>query len=92
MNLSEFSISFSRKARKGLLELNERTQLLVEEAIDTLKTDPVPIKQYGVKKLFGSESDYRIRIGQYRIQYTIYQNEKAIVIFYISRRLGNTYK
>ncbi|QQR93185.1 MAG: type II toxin-antitoxin system RelE/ParE family toxin [Candidatus Iainarchaeum archaeon] len=85
-------MSLSRKARKGVAAIDTHTQQLIVEAIETLKNDPVPTKKYDVKKLLGSESDYRIRIGQYRVQYTVYREEKAILVFYINRRSDNTYK
>ena len=52
-------------------------------AIDKLAEDPRP---YGVKKLKGEDNAYRIRIGDYRVIYTIEDVIKIIEIQRIRHR------
>ncbi|MFI1918800.1 type II toxin-antitoxin system RelE/ParE family toxin [Nocardia sp. NPDC020380] len=40
----------------------------------------------GVKKLVGSESDWRIRFGQYRIVYNIDDKAGVVTIFTVAKR------
>ncbi len=47
-----------------------------------LSNNPRP---FGIKKLFGRE-EYRIRIGNYRILYTINEKEKKVEIVSVGHR------
>lgn len=40
----------------------------------------------GCRKLAGSESDWRIRIGEYRVVYEIDDSEKAVRVFRVRHR------
>ena len=63
----------------------------MKEAIELLKNNPVPTQYFDVTKISGSSSNYRIRIGQYRILYIVLWQEKIIKVFDIDRRDENTY-
>ena len=60
-------------------KLDEATQRRVFKAVDGLATEPRP---YGCRKLEGGEGAFRIRIGDYRIIYTI---DDTILIVAIER-------
>lgn len=60
-------------------------------AVDDLIENPVPNQKYDVTKLTGSESNYRIRIGRYRILYCVKWNEKEIKVFDIDQKKDHTY-
>lgn len=64
----------------------------LRQALDTLGENPVPVKQLDVTKLSGSESNYRIRIGSYRILYSVQWTEKKLWVFDIDKRKDRTYK
>jgi len=51
--------------------------------IRALAEDPRP---QGCRKLTGSENDWRIRIGDYRVVYEIDAADKAIRVFRVRRR------
>ena len=57
--------------------------LNVEAKIDGLANDPRPS---GCKKLQGSDNEYRIRIGNYRVIYTIADVVKIVTIIKIADR------
>jgi mRNA interferase RelE/StbE len=51
--------------------------------IRTLTENPRPP---GCRKLTGSENDWRIRIGDYRVIYEIDEDERAVRVFRIRHR------
>jgi mRNA-degrading endonuclease RelE of RelBE toxin-antitoxin system len=59
----------------------------VAEAIESLADNPRP---FGVKKLAGRV--HRIRVGPYRIIYSIYDRKKVVVIDKVDRRKERTYR
>ena len=59
----------------------------VKSKIKALASNPLPI---GIKKL--SEKVHRIRIGNYRVIYSIFDKEKLIIIAAVKKRAEDTYK
>lgn len=43
-------------------------------------------RPHGAKKLAGSDHDWRIRFGQYRIVYEIDETEQVLTIFTVAKR------
>src|SRR3954447_17257662 len=68
----EFRITFARSAAKELAALNPPVARRVLAAIERLALDPRP---HGCLKLTGSDSDWRVRVGDWRVLYTI--NDRA---------------
>ncbi len=81
-----FAIKIKRKALRKLEKLNQKQKRNIETIILILKNDPIPFKKVDVCKLQGYESTYRIRIGNLRIVYQVFWNEKTILIHYIGTR------
>jgi mRNA interferase RelE/StbE len=92
MGLPEFEVLLANRAEKGYRKANPEMQERLRHAINELSINPVPSQQFDVVKLSGSESNYRIRIGNYRILYTIHWNQKQIWIFGLDKRKDRTYK
>jgi len=59
-----WQIEIKRSARKALLALPSMMQRRLGERIDALADEPRPP---GARKLAGSDIQYRIRVGDYRI-------------------------
>ena len=79
-----YTISIKPSALKELSKLPKVTVKKAEKAIDSLANNPRPI---GVKKLKGSDEDlYRIRVGDYRIIYSIEDEIKIVDILKIGHR------
>jgi len=79
-----YSISIKPSALKELSRLPKAIVKKTEKAIDALAKEPRPV---GVKKLKGIEEDlYRIRVGDYRIIYSIEDEIKIIDILKIGHR------
>ncbi|MEM3700672.1 MAG: type II toxin-antitoxin system RelE/ParE family toxin [Candidatus Bathyarchaeia archaeon] len=81
-----FAVKIKRKALRKLEKLNQKQKRNIETIILILKNDPIPFKKVDVCKLQGYESTYRIRIGNLRIVYQVFWNEKTILIHYIGPR------
>jgi len=71
-----YQIRIQRSARKSIERLSADMRLRVEDAIMRLALDPRPP---GVKALKGG-SEYRIRVGDYRIIYVIHDEELLIIV------------
>ncbi len=58
-------------------------------AIGGLSEEPRP---RGVRKIKGAERAYRIRAGDYRVVYEVYEDQKLVLILHAGRRKETTYK
>jgi len=58
-------------------------------AIRGLASEPRP---RGARKIRGTESAYRIRAGNYRVVYEVYDSENLVLILHIGRRTETTYR
>jgi mRNA interferase RelE/StbE len=72
----------SRSARKELDALDDDTYLRIVAAIYYLRENPRPA---GIKKLTGHEA-YRIRIGDYRVLYTVDDKLKEVRVEAVCKR------
>lgn len=50
-----------------------------------MKSNPVPVEDF-VQKLKGYDSVYRIRVGGFRLVYSVEWSEKTISIHYVASR------
>ncbi len=70
-----------KNARKYLQE-GQRKKLI--EFLKSLEENPFPKPPFDVKPVKGSKGDhtntYRFRVGNYRLFYTVYWEEKTIVV------------
>ena len=79
----KYTIIIKKKAEKELLCLQCSDVIKIRESINRLAENPRP---HGSKKLTGSINEYRIRVGNYRILYSINDNIITIFIFKIAHR------
>ena len=61
----------------------------LQEAVVGLAEEPRP---QGVRKIKGEERAYRIRVGNYRVVYEVYENGKFVLILRVVRRSETTYR
>ncbi len=81
--MAEYAVSLRRSADKDLRRLGAGTERRVLRAIDRLAMQPRPD---GCRKLVGSEDACRIRIGDYRVIYTVDDEDREVVIESIRHR------
>jgi mRNA interferase RelE/StbE len=74
-----YAVSFRRSAEKDLRRLDVATQQRVLRATSGLAREPRPV---GCRKLHGSDNGFRIRVGDYRIVYTV---DDAVLVVAIER-------
>jgi len=77
-----YQIIIKRSAEKELDALSARTRTRLVGHLLTLQFNPRPV---GIKKLQG-EDGFRLRVGDYRILYTIDDHMKLVTIFAIGHR------
>jgi mRNA interferase RelE/StbE len=81
--MAEYHISFARSARKELQSLPASLVQRIFPKIEALSKNPQP---KGCRKLKGEKHLYRIRIGEYRVVYTISDDEHLVDIIAVRHR------
>ena len=72
---------------KGQIQRHDLERL--QAAIRSLASEPRP---HGVRKIKGTERAYRVRAGNYRIVYEVYDKENLVLILHVGRRTETTYR
>ncbi|MBU7046412.1 MAG: type II toxin-antitoxin system RelE/ParE family toxin [Theionarchaea archaeon] len=75
-----YDILIHKKAVRSLTNTPEGVLKKFDLILETLKINPVPWKEFDVKKIRDSEDMYKIRIGNYRIIYVFEKENKNIHI------------
>jgi mRNA interferase RelE/StbE len=83
-----YSVTFARSARKELENLEHTIALRILKKIENLSMNPRPV---GCIKLAGQNALWRIRIGEYRVIYSI-DNTYRIIDIIIIRHRSKVYK
>lgn len=83
-----YCLKYRRQARNYLARLPSKTKLSIVGKLNILKEDPDD-RVLDVEKLKGSEG-YRLRVGQYRVIYTRYDDEFIIEVIRVRAR-GDIY-
>jgi mRNA interferase RelE/StbE len=78
-----YRIEFAKPAAKQLKALSPQEQQRIKSKIDALESIPRPD---GVVKLSGEDDLYRIRVGDYRIIYSIQDYQLLILVLKIGHR------
>jgi mRNA interferase RelE/StbE len=78
-----YKVEIVKSAIKELSKISSKEALWVLEKIETLKENPRP---QGSIKLTGSKDEYRIRVGNYRVLYTIEDTILFVQVFKIGHR------
>ena len=86
--MPEYAVSFRRSADKDLQKLDIKLQRRVLRAVEPLAQNPRPD---GCRKLQGSDDAYRIRVGDYRVIYTV-DDEVLIVAVERVRHRRDVYR
>ena len=78
-----YQVFVERSAEKDLKRLAAEARPRIISAIKTLAERPRPV---GSRKLVGSENDWRIRVGDYRVIYEITDEIRIIRVNRIRHR------
>ena len=78
-----YTVEFRPAAAREFRKLPRDVQRRIATALNNLSEEPRPS---GVRKLAGSEGLYRVRIGDYRVIYSISDELLLIVILRVRHR------
>lgn len=78
-----YVIRYAPAASRQLRKIDRADQRQIVTRIDSLADDPRPD---GCKKLRGHASIYRIRVGDYRIVYTVADRELVVLVAVVGNR------
>jgi len=78
-----YKVVLSKKAEKQLDSIPNPYYLSIKDHLKGLEENPRP---YGYTKLFGYSDLYRIRINNYRIVYSIYDDILKVEVINIDHR------
>jgi mRNA interferase RelE/StbE len=86
--LTDYTITFARSARKELEALDAPIVQRIMPKIEALAKEPRP---RGCRKLWGEGSLWRIRVGDYRVVYAVYDERQVVDIIAVRHR-SKTYE
>ncbi|MGJ8634068.1 MAG: type II toxin-antitoxin system RelE family toxin [Luteolibacter sp.] len=75
--MDSFRIEWRKSTRKDLRKIDRQVVPRIIDAVEALAENPYPA---GSTKLTGSENAYRIRVGDYRVLYEIYDEELVVEV------------
>ena len=78
-----YEIELSRIALKSMFKIPKKELRRIHDRIDALSVDPRPVDN---KKIQGDHNLYRIRSGNYRILYRIFDEKVHILIVDVDHR------
>lgn len=78
-----YRVEWKRSAAKELKKLPPSVILRILDSVRGLAEDPYP---HGARKLAGSDQSYRIRIGDYRVVYTVEDDFLLVQIIRVGHR------
>lgn len=79
----DYEVAFKPRAERALQQLPEQVQRRIVLAVRGLRTDPRPP---GAIKLQGVDDLWRIRVGDYRIVYTIDDGKLLVLVVRLGHR------
>jgi len=86
-----FDVRIDHRADKVLERLQIKTRNRIESALHALKDDPYrPRPSADIKMLRGQRQYYRLRVGDHRVFYFVFPDEKVVVVVDVRHR-GRAY-
>ncbi|MGH7356171.1 MAG: type II toxin-antitoxin system RelE family toxin [Candidatus Rokuibacteriota bacterium] len=81
--MAEYTVVFARSARRELERLQAQMARRIVARIETLASNPRPP---GCMKLQGADNLWRIRVGEYRLIYSINDSARLVDISAVRHR------
>ncbi|MBZ5538193.1 MAG: type II toxin-antitoxin system RelE/ParE family toxin [Acidobacteriia bacterium] len=81
--MNNYALTFARSARKELEGLDASIVRRIFPAIEALASNPRP---HGCRKLRGEENLWRIRVGPYRVVFTVDDHQRLVDIIAVRHR------
>lgn len=81
--MASYQVKWKRSALKELKSLDQIMIKRILAAVQSLCNNPFPS---GMRKLVGAEHTYRIRVGDYRVVYSVVKNELTLEVLRVGHR------
>ena len=81
--MDSYKVELTKRAEKEIQRIDRRYIARILETIEGLAEEPHP---HGSTKLVGTDNTYRIRIGDYRIVYEVFENRLLVVVIRVRHR------
>ena len=81
--LGDYRVDIRPAARRELEKLRQPMFTRMSGAIAALSVNPRP---RGCTKLVDTDSDYRVRVGDYRVLYEVFDKERLVLVYRIRHR------
>ncbi|MCE2425150.1 MAG: type II toxin-antitoxin system RelE/ParE family toxin [Pseudomonadales bacterium] len=81
--MARYDIQISRTAERQLSKLPRNDQERIARTILTLTIDPYP---RGARKLSGYDDVYRVRVGSYRVLYSVSTTTLIVIVLKVGHR------
>lgn len=81
--MGSYEIRWKNSAERDLRDLDPQHVPRIIKAVESLVDNPFPTRH---RKLRGSERNYRIRVGDYRVIYQVDTQAKAVIIYHVRHR------
>jgi mRNA interferase RelE/StbE len=86
--MASYEIEWKRSAGRELRNIDPKHIQRILRAVADLADNPLPL---GRRKLQGSEQDYRIRVGDYRVIYRMDNRARLVTVYHVRHR-GEAYR
>jgi mRNA interferase RelE/StbE len=81
--MGSYEIRWKRSAERDLRNIDPQQIPRIISAIESLAENPFPPQH---RKLRGSEVDYRIRVGDYRVIYQVDTKKEIVTVYHVRHR------
>ena len=81
--MASYKIELKRSAEKDLRQIDRLRIPPIMEAVEALGDDPFPP---GCRKLQGTEQQFRIRVGDYRVIFEVDGQRRIVIVYHIRHR------
>ncbi len=81
--MGSYRIQLLKSADRDIRKIDKQQIKRILSAIRALSDEPFPTQH---RKLRGSESSFRLRVGDYRVIYEVDKGKEIIEIFYVRHR------
>ena len=81
--MGTYQIEWKKSALRELKRLDRQVVPRLVATVESLSSQPLPS---GVSKLQGSQRTYRIRVGNYRVIYELYESRLVVEIVRVRHR------
>ena len=81
--MGSYLVNWRRSTKKDLRRIAPADVTRIVAVVSTLSDEPRPV---GCKKMSGSDCAYRLRVGNYRIIYEVYDDAIIIEVIKVGHR------